>query len=265
MPALEFGWWGRAMSQFRSGTVLQEVEKWRLEVREEDTGRYFLTTPELPQILDGEACYVIGRKGGGKTAIAEHIRSLKTYDVFVQSLSFKNFPFNDLYQHADDRFNKPSQYITFWKYIIYSAVCASLATNQSIAPEAATALGAHFSLDFDGALSRSVSRVTQRTMGLSIVKAGANGGLSKTIIPNDTPWIRRVEMLEDLIAEYCDTATYYVLFDELDEDYKDVLEIERKTQYFYLLTGLFKAVSDIRRTFAGRRSPEHTSRHILKR
>ncbi len=233
------------------GTVLQELERWRLEAREEDSLHYFLTTPELSQILDGDACYVIGRKGCGKTAIAEHIRSAKAYNIFVNSLSFKNFPFNDIYQHSDDRFSKPSQYITFWKYIIYSAVCTSMAESQAIESNAASALRSHFKVDFDKALSRSVAHVTQGSLGLTIAKAGATGAMSRTFIPNDTPWINRVEMLEDLIAEFADDSDYYVLFDELDEDYKDMLNIERKTQYFELLTGLFKAVSDIRRRFYG--------------
>ena len=30
--------------------------------------------------------------------------------------------------------------------------------------------------------------------------------------------------LEDLVRQYAGTATYFVLFDELDEDYRDIME-----------------------------------------
>ena len=201
--------------------------------------------------MEGDACYVVGRKGSGKTAIAEHIRSVRKHNHFTRSLSFKNFPFNDIYQYSDDKHSSPSQYITFWKYIIYSAVCTSLASNAATPREAAVALKAHFDVDFDRSLSRSIVKMTQATVGLSIMGTGVTGGGQKTIFQNETPWIDRVDGLADLISDYADDSTYYILFDELDEDYKDMLDIQRKTKYFDLLTSLFKAVSEVRRTFRG--------------
>ncbi|WP_300116029.1 hypothetical protein [Sphingobium sp.] len=234
-----------------STILLREIERWKLEAKNEDNARYFLPFEELEAITDREAIYVIGRKGCGKTAIAEHIRSTVSSKIFSRSLSFKNFPFNDLYDRTDGRFTPKSQYITLWKYIIYSAVCQQMATNEAIAPEATLPLRAHFTMDFDKALARSLTEITQRSVGITILKAGVTGGYTKTFIENDTPWVNRVDGLEDLIGEYIDDSTYYILFDELDEDYKEILDVNRKSQYFDLLAGLFKAAHEVHYRFKG--------------
>jgi hypothetical protein len=42
---------------------------------------------------------------------------------------------------------------------------------------------------------------------------------------------------------------YLILFDELDEDYKDIIDIDNYKKYTELLTSLFKAVQDVRSIF----------------
>ena len=97
---------------------LTEIANWKLEAGDEDNSRYFYGFPSVSSIQTGGRCYVLGRKGSGKTAVAEHIRGLVGPKTFVRSLSFKNFPFNELYELQDKSFTSPSQYTTVWKYII---------------------------------------------------------------------------------------------------------------------------------------------------
>jgi len=63
------------------------------------------------------------------------------------------------------------------------------------------------------------------------------------------PLIDRVEALEQIIRERVDDATYLVVFDELDEDYKDVMTPSTPHDYSALLTSLFKAVQDVKTVF----------------
>jgi hypothetical protein len=100
---------------------LRSISRWKLEAADENSSRYFYKMPNVDEVENGELCYVIGRKGAGKTAIAEHLRDKVDYNVFVRSLSFKNFPFNDLYKLEDASYTSPSQYTTIWKFVIYSA------------------------------------------------------------------------------------------------------------------------------------------------
>ena len=226
-------------------SYVHEIKEWKLEANEENNDRYFLNIEEVSHVESGAASFVIGRKGCGKTAIAENISGLQDYDTFVRRLSFKNFPFNELYKHKDVKYTS-SQYITLWKYIIYSAVCEMMSNNESIDIEAKEPLKKAFDIDFSGALSRSISKITQQNAGLTIMKMGATGSYAKTFFPNDTPWADRVDALEVLISEYIDDSKYYILFDELDEDYKDVLDLDRRDQYFELIKSLLKAVTHVR-------------------
>ena len=85
-------------------SVLSEIsEKWKLEAKQEDNMRYFFHVKEAAKVLSGEKFYVVGRKGSGKSAISQYILNLCNenastgYKIFTEQLSFKNFPFNELY------------------------------------------------------------------------------------------------------------------------------------------------------------------------
>ena len=74
--------------------ILNEIaNNWKLDAKLEDNERYFFHTNELDKIINGERCYVIGRKGTGKSALSEHLLSLEDYNIFSDKLNFKNFPF----------------------------------------------------------------------------------------------------------------------------------------------------------------------------
>lgn len=226
----------------------EEIKKWKLESNEEDSSRYFYEIPGVSDLQDGSACFVVGRKGSGKTAIAEHIRSTVGPTVFSRSLSFKSFPINELYKLSDNGFSTSSQYITLWKMVIYTAICDMMADNHAIDPDVTSDLRKYFDVNLEKALSSSIARVSEKFVGLSLKDIGANGSIKKEFISNGTAWNKRVEILERVIETYIDDSEYYILFDELDDEYEDILNTDKRKQYFNLLKGLFKAVQDIRKT-----------------
>lgn len=91
---------------------LKAIADWKLEAADEDNNRYFYAMPGVGSVQSGESSFVIGRKGSGKTAVAEYIRGLVGPKTFVRSLYFKSFPFNELYKLTDNSFTSPSQYTT---------------------------------------------------------------------------------------------------------------------------------------------------------
>jgi len=230
---------------------LKEIADWKLEAADEDNGRYFYILPGVKSVQSGERSYVIGRKGSGKTAVAEHIRGLEGPRTFVRSLSFKNFPFNELYKMEDKSYTSPSQYTTIWKHIIYSAICSAMAKNAAIDPTISSELEKHFAIDVDRGLARSINKISDKAGGFTLFGAGGNASIKQVTVANDASWQERTEILEDLIAEHVDKSTYYIIFDELDEDYKDVFETNMSKKYLDLLIGLFKAVQHIRRRLSG--------------
>lgn len=236
-----------------SAALVSEVATWKREAKAEDSHRYFWHVTEVDQIAKGEAYFVIGRKGTGKTAICEHLNQLHAHNKFSEKLSFKNFPFNELYSHKNSKYTTPNQFISIWKYLIYSSVCRLMLRNESLEDDLREKLKQLY--DDDTPLNRRVNRWVGKEFGVSLF------GLSLKLSKNTNPiepadWTQHVDFLEDLLRQHAtDDATYYVLFDELDEDYRDIIGREQYDQYTSLITSLFKAVQDIRSTFQPHGSP----------
>lgn len=223
---------------------------WKLEAKMEES-KYFYNYQEVNTILDNSRCYVIGRKGSGKTAICNHIVKHSSYDCFSVRLSFKNFPFNELYSLTNTRYTAPNQYITIWKYLIYSSVCRLMVGNEAIDAIVREQLSQIYPQNDIKLLARKISEWTSAEFGVNILGNGGNLKASREISsPVKTiDWIEKVNILEDIIVNYCDTSKYYIVFDELDEDYRDVNNNNEVNQYKSLLTSLFKAVQDVKSTF----------------
>jgi len=81
--------------------------------------------------------------------------------------------------------------------------------------------------------------------GISVLGTGIN--ISKWFKEKKKITIQeKVENLEQFVVKNIPDQTFLVLFDELDEDYKDIFENYNKSEYLDLLTSLFKAVQDVR-------------------
>lgn len=236
--------------------LLTEIAGWKLEAKLEDNQRYFYHTADVDLLNNGSRSYVIGRKGTGKTAIREFLYQLNAPDRFSEKLTFKNFPFNDLYRYANARYTPPNQYITLWKGLIYVHIAKLMIENHNIKASVRQMLEEAFPKDPTSVLSRSMSRLTDPELKLSFAGMSLTAS-AKRAPASDATWIERCDVLETLIASYIDDATYTIVFDELDEDYRDVTSADRLQDYIALITGLFKAVQDIRANFPAPRFQIH--------
>ncbi len=237
-----------------SKRLLQEVENWKLEAKLEDTRRYFFHTAIVDKLNNGSKAFVIGRKGTGKTAITEHLARELSPVKFAKKLSFKNFPFGDLYDLKNESFTPPNEYITLWKYLIYSSVAKLMIVNENINPHLRERLIKVYENDIESSLSRTVRHWVGGKLKISILGSGIEGDKIDHIEKNSVPWIERVEILEDILLNHLDDARYFIVFDELDEDYRDMIHAESRNKYSSLLTSLFKAVQDVRSIFSDNRS-----------
>lgn len=224
------------------------AENWKLDARFEDNTRYFYNYDEVDLILNNKKCYVIGRKGAGKTAICEHILKSSGYNYFSEKLGFKNFPFKELYGLGNGKYTQPNQYITIWKYLIYSTVCRLMVGNENVSAEVREMLEKLYPQNDLKLLSRRISEWTSAEFGATVLGTGGSVKISRQVNENSIPWIEKTDILEDIIMNHCDDSKYYIVFDELDEDYRDIAG-EDSNQYIALLTSLFKAVQDVKATF----------------
>ena len=236
-----------------SKRLLEEIRSWKAEAKLEDSERYFFHIDEVDKILSGESSYVIGRKGTGKTAISEYLNKISEPKKFSQKLTFKNFPFNALYELDNDSYTSPNQYITIWKYVIYSSLAKLFIKNENIDLSTRSKLESIYTEDLSRALSRAVKKWTSKTFSLKVLGSGISVGGEKDQDANELSWIDKVDILEDFIASNIDDCTYLIIFDELDEDYKDIIAPEKHKRYTQLLTSLFKAVQDIRSIFSDKK------------
>jgi cold shock CspA family protein len=228
--------------------LFKEIANWKLEAKLEDTDRYFYYSEDLDYLKDGSRCYVIGRKGTGKTAISEFFFKNKGPTTFSQKLTFKNFPFAELYSLSDGNYNPPNQYITFWKLLIYSTIVQMMIENENIDIGMRDKLNKIYPISPLSSLRERISEWTQGTFSLKFFGSGIDVGVGRQSHKNETSWISRVLVMEKMIKKYIDAAYYYILFDELDEDYKYSLDFQN-SDYMFLLTSLFKAVQDVKAIF----------------
>ena len=224
--------------------LLQAISGWKVEAKFEDIPKYFFKGDEFSKIMEGDYSLVLGRKGSGKTAIAEYIVRSEIQEIYqAQKLSFKNFPFNELYGLSDDRFTHPNQYITIWKYVILSFVCRMIGENPKTDPLVAKQINKAFGNNADTNLAAVIRKWTVGKVNLSFF--GFGGGVEKGE-QSEQDWIRSVEQLESIVIKYANGYRYFIVLDELDEDFKDVIGRYKNDQYLQLLTSLIKAVSEIR-------------------
>lgn len=231
--------------------VFEEIADWKLEAKLEDNTRYFYHVGEVEQIEKGRRSFVIGRKGCGKTAISEYLcREGQTQALSVK-LTFKNFPFNELYALKDTGYAGPHQYITLWKFLIYSHVCELMAENTAIEDGVRLALKKAYIDNKAPTLPRRINRWLEKEFGSDIFAPGQSTPL-QSAPPTSRPQslIDRVNELEDLILKSIDSKNYLIVFDELDEDYRNIIDKRQNEQYSSLITGLFKAVQDVRAVFS---------------
>lgn len=233
-----------------SKTIMKNIaDGWKLDARLEDMKRYFYNNEEVKAILENKKCYVIGRKGTGKTAICEYLIKSQTNKRFAEKLGFKNFPFNDLYSLSNQKFTQQNKYITLWKYLIYTTIAKMMSKNERIDSKIREELLKIYPENDYKQLSRKVSEWTSVGFGIDVLGTGGSLNLERQPSKNKISWIEKVDILEDLIAKYCDDSSYFVVFDELDEDYREITRDENLSQYQNLLVGLFKAVQDVKSIF----------------
>nr|AWD72197.1 hypothetical protein pH1NP1_p020 [Polaromonas sp. H1N] len=231
--------------------LCEEISDWKLEARLEDNNRYFFHINEVQRIEQGKRSFVIGRKGCGKTAISEYLCNQVSPLTFSVKLTFKNFPFNELYALKDYGYTGSHQYITVWKFLIYSHICQLMAQNEGIESSVREKLHRAYVENQAPTLPRRINRWLDRDFGLELFGVSANIGAPARQEAQNISLIGRVNKLEDIVLASLDAAKYLIVFDELDEDYKNITDQDQFDKYTSLITGLFKATQDVRSVFSG--------------
>lgn len=236
--------------------LLKEIkDNWRAEAKLEDAMKYFYHLEEVSQISNGNKSFVIGRKGTGKTAISEYLFNQKTFDCYTDKLDFQYFKFNELYSKKD--FNFPllhNQYITIWKLLIYSSILKMMSLNEKLDSKLLKLLREMFPIDTTDSLTDLLGKIND-DFEVTLFETIKLKKETKILNKREYSWIEKSDIYENIISQYVDSSKYIIIMDALDDDYNDPYnynqsEIERKSNYFRLVTSLFKAIQYIKGKFS---------------
>ncbi|KRI82278.1 P-loop ATPase, Sll1717 family [Acinetobacter pittii] len=122
--------------------------------------------------------------------------------------------------------------------------------NENIPFDIREKLKSLYKDDIKTSLARTLKNWVSTGFGIQILGNGVDLSIQQNATKNDKPWIERVNILEDFLFKNLDLNNYIIVFDELDEDYKKILEKKYNERYISLITSLFKAVQDIRSSFS---------------
>jgi len=221
-----------------------KIGDWSVEATNEDSN-YFYSVKEIEMLKTGKVLYVIGRKGTGKSAIVNKL--LKSDDSYSHALklSFKNFPFNLLYDCVDSDYAQPNQYITIWQLIIYRKLASMIIESKDVDKKIKTTLKKYLDSS-DEKTNKLIKKIDEVSFGLNVLGSGFDIGVSK----NNTQiaWTAQLELFKEVFKTINLNEKYYLLFDELDEDYKEFIDSKERKRYISMLTSLFKSVQYIRQT-----------------
>lgn len=230
--------------------LLREISQWKLEAADEDSHRYFYHAQEVDGLENGLNSMVIGRKGAGKTAICRYFETEKVYNQFSLKLSFKEFPFNILYALEDKSFTTPSQYISLWKYLIYNSVLTLMMKNQNVNSDFHTRMSDLYSDDEFKSFNSRLQSWTEKSFSAGILSASGKYDVKREVAKIEDVWQDLIPAMEQMIVRNIDASKYFIVFDELDEDYRNYWDKDTRTRYLSLITSLLKATSNVRRVFS---------------
>lgn len=201
--------------------LLETISDWKLEAESEDSHQYFYPLKEVKDLESGKKCFVIGRKGTGKTAICQYFETNICYDKFCVKLSFKEFPFHILYALEDRNYTRPSQYISMWKYFIYNAILKMMSKNEIIDSSIVKKLQNIYPIDPINHINITISNWTKKSNGVAILGLSGENSVERNINRIEDIWHQLIPSMEEIISNYAGVSKYYIVFDELDEDYKN--------------------------------------------
>lgn len=227
--------------------VLKRIAAWKNAAENEPLDdQYFYAPAWLERVISGECPIVLGRKGMGKTAIAQHLAAESDTGARATTLTLETLDLPASSKTANllsDRANL----IKAWKYIILRAVCELFlesaegrnADTQSLARTLGVSVGPQRGASIAERLRRV--KVDVGFFGLEVGMKEADHA--------ETPLEAKIQAMQDFIESNIFTAAYRIVFDALDKGWIEACEDKKQGDYLRLITALISAAIDITNYF----------------
>jgi len=211
--------------------------------------RYFIHPPFYEAIVAGDTRYVTGRKGTGKTAIAEYIKDKCEDDPqwFNASLSLKNFPLQNINSFADKSFRDKSKFVPIWSFLILVEIANLIALDCSSSPSESVFKIKQFLSEnhFDSEVGFANSISILKSSGAKISVGASWLGVSAEDREDNNSFIKvhyqkAADFLIREIKNINSSSMYFIFFDELDEGYR-----AKDSSLRLILLALFRSVENV--------------------
>lgn len=209
------------------------------------------------KIRDGQPFIVIGQKGSGKSAIAEHLflEARDSHDLFVDLVDLREFPYHVLGDIGGDPSSPPLVKVG-WTWLLLVRLMEKLLEDQGASNKSLASLK-----DASKQLKKLglVPSDSFRQLGLSSAEISLKGGLPPFVSgaisastggqSRELSADRAAGTLLNRIAEYSSPNRHLMIIDGLDE----LLSPQR--DIFTALAALLDCVEDLNTTFFRAQSP----------
>lgn len=209
---------------------------------------YFVSIPEMGEIITGKYHYIIGRKGTGKTAIIERLRAIASVDAmsFSQNISLKDFPLPLIRSLRDKNLRDKSQFVPIWSFLILIELAHMVAADQGSGPIAVKLELIRFLKDnFPSKISfvETLNRLDKSNHMVSILPHWL-GGQSTTGTENSSSssihYQQVISILLEKLKSLHSESMFFLFVDELDEGYRSADHFLR-----LLLLALLRSVENL--------------------
>lgn len=232
-----------------NSTVKNIAKRWKADALQEKID-YFYSYAEVDSVLSGDYCIVIGRKGSGKSALSKYVVQQESvnHDVFTESLSFKSFSFKELHNYGENL--EMNNYISLWKYLIFMKVCKMFVRNENVHIENRVQLGELLPKYSPIELKKEINSWKPSAFVFKLVDTFGKASLLDAKIDfqnitkeNNLDLEDKAEIIENVVLGCCDKeTTYYLVFDELDEEYRNIKNLVVGNHYHDLLISLLRTI-----------------------
>ncbi len=220
------------MEYFKLGDIFLGLNDGKKEALiRSDFERFFYDHENIhDQVMKPQNFLILGKKGSGKTILAEYINKTSKKDPlwFSEIRSYKDFKFHELVQLKSDDI-KPNEYISIWEWVILLDLARLILQDQGIDNvELRNKLESfytnnYYSIDIDSGRVVEITKENQitGTIPTSIVNLSAGHASKSTKVSGS--YFNYLEGLREVVLGLLEgsSSKYTVFYDELDDRFRD--------------------------------------------
>jgi hypothetical protein len=217
------------------------ISNWEVDPRDEDMKRLFFQKRGVEGVLSGSQNVIIGRKGSGKTSIAEYIFQISRSHTRIFNLSDINF--FEINEFLEDS-GSSSGHNLFWRYMIYYLILEVMIRSNLLDYKAVKAIKSVISVGSDTDFMRRVSYLKKLDFKLSAFGIEASVNADRNFAQLSLS--EKCALFEDVIRAYKGSRTVNLIFDELDSQF-NVYDKESFSGYETAVKSLIVTSLDVKR------------------